>query len=145
MTLSERGIIIRKISESDLRQIYLTGIEEPVFADLPFTFSAENLAELFASDNSICCSAVQRKKILGFIIGSVQNGSSRIHWIMVKEKLRKNGIGSGLLDRYIHLSKKQNAGDILIAVSKNVPETIKIFTNREFTTEEGLTELRRKI
>lgn len=145
MTLSERGIIIRKTSESDLRQIYLTGIAEPVFAELPLAFSAENLAEIYSSDNSVCCTAVQRKKVLGFIIGSVQGDSSEIHWFMVKEKLRKNGIGSELLNQFLYHSKKHGASHFSTAVLKNSSDAVRFFRGREFTEEEGFVELRRKI
>lgn len=145
MTLSEKGIIIRKTTESDLRQIYTTGITEPVLKDLPYIFTAENLADIFASVNGVCCTAIRGKKVLGFIIGSVKEGSSQIHWMMVKEKLRGAGIGNELLKLYLELSKKTGASDFLTAVLKNCHGPVKFFEQREFTVKENFVVLHRKI
>ena len=145
MNLSEKGIIVRKTIEADLAQIYSTGIAEPFFKDLPFVFSAENIADIFAMENSICFTAVRKKKVLGFIAGSVKDRRSQIHWMMVKDTFRKAGIGEELLKQYLESSKKYGAVDFLIAVLKNSPEPVKFFESRDFTIKENFVELHRKI
>lgn len=143
MNLTERGIIIRKTAEGDLPQIYSSGIEEPAFSDMPFAFNAENLADIFASDNSVCYSAVRKKKVLGFIIGSIEDGASRVYWMMVKEKFRKAGIGKEMLKLYIEFSKKHGAADFLIAVFQNNHDSVKFFTENGFSVKEDFIRLQK--
>jgi len=145
MKLAEKGIVIRKTVEEDLHQIYSEGKDEPSFSSLPFEFTPENLAEIFASQNSICFTAVRKKKVLGFIIGSVKDDESRIHWLMVKEKFRKAGIGEELIKSYIEISKNSGAENFLIAVFKNISETVKLFNNNGFSIKESFVEPDKKI
>ena len=144
MNLSERGITVRRTIEADLRQIYELGSGEPCFKDLTFAFNAENLAEIFASENSICCTAVRKKKVLGFIAGYAADGVSRIRWITVKETFRKAGIGNELLALYREISGIRGARNFLIDVFKNSPGTVKFFTGRGFTVKEDYVELYKK-
>lgn len=144
MKLFEKGIIIRKTAEADLKQIYAEGMNEPLFLNMSFAFTAENLAVIFASDKSICFTAARKKKILGFIIGSVENNESVIHWMMVKEKLRGAGIGQEMLKQYIETSKKNAALNFLITVSKNNTESVKFFTGYGFSGEDTLVQLKLK-
>lgn len=141
MKLSEKGIIIRKTIEADLPQIYAEGVVEPSFMNLPFRFSAKNLADNFASNNSISFSAVRKKKILGFIIGSSEEDVSTVHWIMVKDKFRRAGIGKELLLRYIDESKKSAAEKFSIALFRNSTESVKFFTDNGFIVNESFIEL----
>jgi len=145
MNLSEKGIIIRQTIESDLPQIYSCCTGDPLIERLPFPPGAENLAEIFASQNSICYTAVRKKKVLGFIIGSETDNQSRIHWMMVKDKLRKSGIGSELLKQFIDNSGTQNREKYLVAISGNSPESVKFFTGKGFSVKENFVELHRKI
>ena len=135
MNLSEKGIIIRKTAESDLSQIYSQGLNDPAFAELHFTLTPENLADIFASENCICLSAVRKKNVLGFIIGSVNQAESKVHWMTVKENFRKAGIGTELLKLYTNLSKKYGADHFLIAAFKNNPQTVNFFIKNGFTEE----------
>jgi len=141
MNLSEKGIIIRKTVEPDLPQIYSHGSSEPLFQNLPFAFNPENLTEIFSLENSICLTAARKKKVLGFIIGSLKNEESAVHWIMVKDKLRKTGIGKELLKQYIEASKKDGAQNFLIDVFKNNPESVKFFTGNGFSIENTFIKL----
>ncbi len=145
MNLSEKGIIIRETIEADLPQIYSYVICNPLMMELPFPPGAENLAEIFASKNSICYTAVRKKKVLGFIIGSEKDNQSRIHWMMVRDKLRKSGIGSELLKQFIDNSGTQNGDKYLVAISGNSPESVKFFTGKGFNVKENFVELHRKI
>lgn len=145
MNLSEKGIIIRKTVESDLPQIYAEGAAEPLFMNLPFRFNAENLADNFAANNSISFSVVRKKKILGFIIGSSEGDVSTIHWIMVKDKFRRAGIGKELLKRFIDESKKSAAEKFSIALFRNSAESVKFFTDNGFSVEKNFVELSLKL
>lgn len=144
MKLSEKGIIIRKTIEADLPQIYTEGAIEPFFKNLPYRFNAENLAEIFASYNSICFSAVRKKKVLGFIAGSAEGEVSSVSWIMVKDKFRRAGIGKELLKRFIDESKKSGTEKFLIALLKNSVESVKFFTDNGFIVNESFIELQLK-
>lgn len=144
MKLSDKGIIIRKSIESDLPQIYTYAINEPSLGNLPFKLNPENLADIFASEKSICYSAVRKKKVLGFIIGSVNEGISHIHWMIVKESFRRAGLGSELLEKFLKNSKKINADIFFIAVIKNNPHAVNFLTKNSFTVKENFVELQRK-
>ena len=144
MKLSEKGIIIRKTVEADLPQIYAEGAIEPLLMNLPFRFNAENLADNFASYSSICFSAVRKKNVLGFIIGSAEGGVSTVSWMMVKDKFRRAGIGKELLKRFIDESKKSGTEKFLIALFKNSAESVNFFTDSGFIVNESFIELQFK-
>jgi len=144
MKLSEKGIIIRKSIEDDLPQIYSLWISESPMNNLSYRFTPENIADIFASDNSVYFSAVRKKKVLGFVIGSVQNSDARIHWMLVKHNFRNSGIGSELLNRFIEISEKKCAAKFLTAVLENNKESEIFFANRDFTVKETMVELCRK-
>ncbi len=133
MKLADKGIIIRKTVEEDLPQIYSAGISEPSFQFLPLAFNTGNLADRFASDKSILYSAVRKKKVMGFIIGSVNGTESTIHWMMVKETFRKAGIGKELLRLYLNKSEKFSTNEFLITVSDNKTDALDFFTSKGFT------------
>ena len=145
MKLSEKGIIIRKTVEADLPQIYAEGEIEPLLLNLPFRFNAENLADSFASYSSICFSAVRKKKILGFIIGSAEGDVSTVSWMIVKDKFRRAGIGKELLERFIDESKKASAEKFSVAVFRNSADSVKFFTDNGFSVEKNFVELSLKL
>ncbi len=141
MSLSEKGIIIRETVESDLRQIYLLGNDEHSFISLSFRMSPENLADIFASDNTIQLTAARKKKVLGFIIGSISDKDSLIHWMGVKPEFLKTEIRVELLKSFILKSKKSSAVNFIFAVSDTSPETLKFFIDNGFTVKRTLIEL----
>jgi len=143
MKLSEKGIIIRKTIENDLRQIYLSGKNDPEFsASLP-GWSANYLAEIFTDENSVYFSAVRKKKVLGFISGGVKGRDSFIQSVIVNEKFRKSGIGTELITKFIEFSKKKGAENFFIAVFKNNPHSVKFFTDNGFSVKDTFIEMRR--
>lgn len=145
MILSEKGIFIRETVEPDLRQIYLCGKDEPVFKNIAFKMTPEILAEIYNSSSSITYSAVRKKKVLGFIIGSVDGSISKIHWLMVKPEFRKTGIGKELLKSYIEKSGRSGSEQILVSVSDLNNEALKFFTAGGLKAEETIFQLYRKI
>ncbi len=145
MSLSEKGIIIRKTIEADLPQIYSIGKNETLLSELPYPLNSDNMAEIFSSLNCISFTAVRKKKVLGFIIGTVKDNQSRIHWMMVKENFRRAGIGGELLKFFMENSKKNRADDFLIAVFKNDPYAVNFFTKYGFSLKENFAELHRKV
>ena len=141
MKLSEKGIIVRKTIEDDLPQIYAAGVGEHELKNLPFEFNAENLADIFASDRSISYSAVRKKKVLGFIIGSINGTESKIHWMMVKDNFRKSGIGKELLMIYLDKSKKLNVSGFSTFAADNKSGSLNFFYSCGFTREKTLVKL----
>lgn len=141
MKFSEKGIIIRETVEDDLRQIYELGMTETELTGAAARFDAENLADIFSSENSICFSAVRKNKILGFISGSVSQNISTMRWIAVKDKFRRWGIGSGLMEFYINESGKRGAKNISIPLLKSDSASVKFFTQRGYTMRENYIEL----
>jgi len=135
MKLFEKGIIIRKTIEEDLPQIYAAGRNMEELVNSPFTFSAENLADIFASDSSICYTAARKKKVLGFIACSIKDDQSIIRWIMVNKNLRHAGIGTALLTQCIEKTKKTGIENFLIEVSEN-NDSVKLFTGYGFNLKE---------
>ncbi|HOP64309.1 MAG TPA: GNAT family N-acetyltransferase [Spirochaetota bacterium] len=142
MKLSEKGIIIRKAVESDLRQIYLSVKEMPLFINAGFT--AEKLAELFMSENSIILTAARKKKILGFIAGNRDEKKSFIQYLFVNEKFRGSGIGSALIEKYLIRGKKSGAEDFFIALPENNMESLNFCIKKGFSREENRVILRKK-
>ncbi|HPJ33485.1 MAG TPA: GNAT family N-acetyltransferase [Spirochaetota bacterium] len=142
MKLSEKGIIIRKAVESDLRQIYLSVKEMPLFINAGFT--AEKLAELFMSENSIILTAARKKKILGFIAGNKDEKKSFIQYLFVNEKFRGSGIGSALIEKYLIRGKKSGAEDFFIALPENNMESLNFCIKKGFSREENRVILRKK-
>jgi ribosomal protein S18 acetylase RimI-like enzyme len=145
MKLSEKGIIIRKTVEDDLPQIYAEGMNESQFSKLTFLFTAENIADIFASADSICFTAVRKKKVLGFILGSVKEKDSFLCWIMVKDKFRRAGIGKELLKMYVKVAEKSGVKEFIIDVYKNNAESVKFFTDNGFEMIENFIELQFKV
>lgn len=131
MKLSERGIIIRKTTEGDLRGIYLLARSLPERESRLLT--APVLAEIFMSQKYIACSAVRKKKVLGFIAGRVDNGEAHIEQLMVDPIFRGSGIGSALLDSFCGSAKKEGADNFFIAVYEENPESTEFFLRRGFS------------
>jgi N-acetylglutamate synthase-like GNAT family acetyltransferase len=142
MKLSDKGIIIQDTTEEDLPQIYAAGIKEPAFQNIPFAFNAENLADIFASDKSIIYSAVRKKKVLGFIAGSINGSESIIRWIMVKENLRKSGIGKELFKLYMDRSEKFEASEYSITITEDKTGALTFLKNNGFKISETLIKLK---
>jgi len=145
MKLSEKGIIIRKTVEEDLPQIYAEGRNESQFKKLAFLFTAENLAEIFASPDSICFTAVRKKKVLGFILGSVDENESLVRWMMVRKKFRKAGIGKEMLKLYMDAAEKTGVNNFIIDVFKSNTESVEFFTKNGFNLNENFIELQFKV
>lgn len=141
MNLAEKGIIIRKTAESDLREIYLSSAENPELRSCGFT--AEHLADLFASEESIMFSAVRKKRVLGFITGSLREGEAEVETVFVREKFRGSGIGSSLIENFIRRAKKCGADNFFIAVHEKNANSIKFFRGNGFTAEGSAVYLRR--
>jgi ribosomal protein S18 acetylase RimI-like enzyme len=135
MKLSDKGIIIRKTIEEDLPQIYSAGRNQEELANSPFTFSAENLADIFASDSSICYTAARKKKVLGFIACSIKDDESIIRWIMVNKNFRHAGIGKALLTKCIEASNKTGIENFLIDVLEN-NDSVKFLSGSGFNLKE---------
>ena len=135
-----RDIIFRNIIEEDLRSIYLEGLNEPEFFDLPFAWNSEIIAKLFASDGSISFAAMKKKKLIGFIFGSIENDRSYIHWIMVAEKFRKTGIGQELLRLFTEASKERGIEKFLTSPVKNSHKIIEFFAKNGFSVKETYIE-----
>jgi len=142
MKLTEKGIIVRKGVETDLRQIYLSVNDKPLFSNTGF--SAGKLADIFMSETSIILVAARKKKILGFIAGKTDEKNSFIHYIFVNEKFRGSGIGSALMEKYINWGKKSGAADFFIALHEDEMDSLDFCIKRGFTSELNCVTLRRK-
>lgn len=142
MNLAEKGIIIRKTTEGDLRGIYLSAHGNQEFSS--FNLDENYLADLFMSENSIMYSAVRKKKILGFITGKAAGSSLIIETIFVTEKFRRGGIGSALLDKFESRLKKTGASDIHFEVKGENSGLAEFFVRRGFTRERGTVNLRKR-
>lgn len=141
MNLSENGIIIRRTSESDLRQVYLLSHEEPLSVNIPFPVSPENLAEIFADKNTIHFTAVRKKKVLGFVSCSVKGSESEINWIFVAPKLRRKSIGSSLLARSMEELKHKGAAKLKVSLMHQPDNSDGFFSNIGFSVEKTFNEL----
>ena len=135
-----KDIIFRKIIEEDLHSIYTLGLHEPEFIDLPFAWSSENIANVFASNAEISFAAMKKKKIIGFIFGSIENNKSYLHWIMVVENFRKTGIGKELLRLFIEASRERGIENFLTSPLKNSQNIIEFFSNNGFSSKETYIE-----
>jgi len=141
MSLSEKGIIIRRTLESDLRSIYLAVSEISVLTADALT--ADSLADLFASDSSVMYSAVRKKQLLGFILGTVKENDAVIEKFFVKEKFRNCGIGSLLLEKFSLRSKKAGSCNFLIALHIENIQTLNFFIKRGFVQSGNSINLRK--
>ena len=142
MKLSERGIIIRKTAEEDLRGIYLLSRSLPERESRVLTAPA--LAEIFMSKKYIACSAVRKKRVLGFIAGGVDNGKVHIERLIVDPIFRGSGIGSALLDYFCGSAKKEGADNFFIAVYEETPESTEFFLARGFSSSGKLLLMEKK-
>jgi len=133
-----KGTQIRKTTISDLRQIYSEGMNESSLQDVNPAFTADNLAELFASENVTALTALRNKKVLGFIIGFLKNNECRIEWIMVKYIFRKKGIGTKMLYLFMENAKNSGAENFFIAVFSNNSESVNFFSKRGFTIKNNI-------
>lgn len=142
MSLSEKGIIIRRTLESDLRSIYLAASEiaESTTDDL----TADRLADLFTSDNSVMYSAVRKKHLLGFILGEVREDDVVIEKFFVKEKFRNCGIGAILLEKFLLQSKKTGSGNFRIALHAENIQSLNFFIKRGFVQSDKTINLLKK-
>ena len=138
-----KDIIFRKIIEEDLHLIYPEGLNEPEFIDLPFAWNSENIAKVFTSESVISFIALKKKKLIGFIFGSIENDTSYIHWIMVSEKFRETGIGKELLRLFIEASKERGAEKFLTSPLKNSHKIIEFFSSNGFSVKDTYSVLQR--
>lgn len=139
MNLGDKGIIIRKTAEGDLREIYLLAHGNPEFSSI--NFDENYLADLFISENRIMYSAVRKKKVLGFITGKDAGSSLKIDTIFVSERLRRAGIGSALLEKFESRLKKTGSSEINFAVNEKNSDLAEFFISRGFTCERGTVNL----
>ena len=141
--MPEKGIKIREATDSDLREIYHEGLAEPLFKEMNPSFTANNLADLFTSRDVIVFVAVRSKKVLGFILGSINNNECRIEWIIVKKGFRKKGIGTKMLNLLIENTKNSGADHFFIAVFMNNSESVNFFNKSGFTVKRTVLEFYR--
>ncbi len=142
MSLAEKGIIIRRTIETDLRSIYLAATETKEFCSDNLT--ADRLADLFASDNSILYSAVRKKNLLGFILGNVKGEGAFVEKIFVKEKFRTCGIGSLLLEKFLLGSKKAGSDIFFIALPAENLQALNFLIERGFVQSDNTINLHKK-
>jgi ribosomal protein S18 acetylase RimI-like enzyme len=142
MSLAEKGIIVRRTLETDLRSIYLAASETKKFC--PGNLTAERLADLFASENSVLYSAVRKKNLLGFILGTARENDAVIEKFFVKEKFRHSGIGSLLLEKFLLSSKKTGSYNFFIALPAENREALNFLTKRGFVQSDNTINLRKK-
>lgn len=143
MNLAEKGIIIRKTLECDLRGIYLAVSEIPgLNSD---ALSADRLAELFASEKPVMYSAVRKKQLLGFITGYLKGEEAIVETVYVKEKFRSIGIGSLLLENFISRSKKTGSEIIVIYAQTDDQKPLSFFLNRGFVQAGSIINLKKNL
>ena len=142
MNLAEKGIIIRKTIESDLREIYLAAADAPEFSSGRLT--ADHLADLFTSVDSIMYSAVRKKRVLGFLTGRLRGNEAVVEAVFVKDKFRSSGIGTSLLNSFTKRSEKACSEIFFIAVPDENIKCINFFIRRGFVQESSTINLRRK-
>ena len=121
------NIEIRIMNISDLDSI--SNILLTDFDDF-WTYSV--FKEELKNPNSKYILALEKDNIVGF--GGIWKAVDDIHItnIVVKKSLRKNGIGSMLLNKLIELSKKENINSITLEVNtKNIP-AIKLYEKYGF-------------
>ena len=135
-----KDIIFREIIEEDLHSIYAEGLNEPELIDLPFAWNSENIASVFASDGIISFAALKKKKLIGFIFGSITEDKSCLHWIMVSENFRKTGIGKELLRLFTETSKERGIEKFLTSPVKNSHKIIDFLANSGFGIKESYIE-----
>lgn len=146
MKVIGKGIILRSTIESDLHQIYTLWSEEiSVNTELP-EMTAEQLAELFASDNTIMLTAARKKNVLGFVISSVKECRAVIRWMLVIKKFRSTGIGRDMLDGLVELTlNKHGYCDITIIIEQHNTETERLLNTHDFKPGRRLVEFHKKI
>lgn len=129
MKISVPGVIVRETCLSDLKPIYRLGLDEPLL-NLTNSLDVSAIANAFCSDDLIAYTASRKKEVLGFIIGRINGDSAEIQWLMVKEKLRRRGIGKALLDSFIIKSKTRGALNYFVALLPDKTETKSFFYKR---------------
>ncbi|HPS58269.1 MAG TPA: GNAT family N-acetyltransferase [Spirochaetota bacterium] len=138
------GLVIRETCITDLNSIYKLGLEEPLFSSMT-NWNAAALADAFCSTDLLAYTAARKKEVLGFIIGRISGDSAEILWILVKQKLRKRGIGSSLLDTFVNLSKKGGLMNFLVALLPDKTETEAFFYKRNMIQRESFIRLSGKL
>jgi len=128
MKLSERGIIIRRTAETDLREIYITS--QNFYAD---KLTASALADMYMDNECRMFTAVRKKTVIGFIAGKITCDKATINLLLVKPHFRKSGIGSALLESFMNNAKKSGAEKFLISVYENDPDSIEFLRKRGFS------------
>ena len=139
------GLIIRKTELGDLHNIYMLGLEEQSFNSMINSWDAAVLADVFSSSGVVSFTAVRKKETAGFIIGTVCGNDAEILWILVKEKFRKRGIGSQLLDMLSEKTKKSGVTNFFVALFPDRTETETFFIRRSIIQRESFIRLSGKL
>ena len=130
----KRTTAIRPACPDDLRDLFLLG--ESVFPELS-GWEAPALAELLSAPGCLAFVALQRKKITGFIIGTVipkyGESLSVIHWICVAEKQRGRGIGRMLCESFFSESRSRNRSRCSVEIQGEVRDAVHFFNKIGFT------------
>lgn len=135
------GMIIRRTGIPDLHNIYMLGMTEKNFSAPACCWDASSLAEIFAEENCVAYTAARKKEIAGFIIGKVSGCNAELKWIFVKEKFRRRGVGTDLLDRFKENLKKSGVTDFFVALFPDKNETENFFIKHNMIKRESFIRL----
>lgn len=75
---------------------------------------------------------------IGFIIGRRDGLKSRIVIICVDQEYRRKGVGSGLLNEYLEIMKKQRFKTVTLLVEVTNQEAIDFYLHRDFEIKKKL-------
>ncbi len=114
--------------------IFHEQVEFNKFAKLGWT--KENIKNHLKKENNYSIALINENKIYGFLLGekilNTNNFDLEIHIMFVSKKMRRNNIGSSLLNFIETNRKKTNISKIYLEVSENNLEAIKFYEKNNF-------------
>ncbi len=151
--MSDRKIKIRKAHEGDIDTIFNLWIESMKYHEKldSFTFGFDIqgaeagkkfIREQYSKDTTILLIAEKNEKIVGYLLGEIRerlpfqklHRTGYIFDIVVLEKERRKGIGTGLLEKAFDFFKDKNIGTVMLNVSEKNRSALKFYEKHKFVT-----------
>ncbi len=141
--------VIRELKLDDVRELFLTGIK--IFSgenNICLPWNEENLGDALAGCAGLSIVAMDKKKIAGFIIATIENNSQkkvRIVWAGVINPLKGKGVEERLYSAFMDRIKKLDFMNVEIIIQNSNGYLINFFKKIGFTEKETYISLQFKI
>jgi ribosomal protein S18 acetylase RimI-like enzyme len=140
-TVRNRGVKVREMTIDDVADVFHLGEELFTFNMFPNMFRTWDefeVIDFFSSESEFCLVATRREKIVGFLLSTIIEKTSRKYgylvWFGVDRPVRRKGVASKLFDKMKRIMEKNDVNMIIIDTQADNTEALEFFRKKGFSS-----------